>query len=530
MEKRLSAGEKHYRDLFDLSLSPRCLSLPDGSIVEANAAFKKLFYPRTALFSLRDFLGSSSDWKALSDSIGPNRNIQGKELSMKDSNGKDLKILASIADFDDPRYGRLLSCEFFDLTESQRLREELMQSQKMDALGKLAGGIAHDFNNILTTIVGHAEMLRMDLNDKYPGNKDIEGISAGANRASKLTRQLLGFSRKQPLKPKAVDIRQLLRESETMLKKLAGESALVSIQIPREALWVVIDPIQIEQALINLVVNARDSLQGNPNGSIAVFASHKKLTTRLVLGGQELKTGDYVVISVADTGCGIAPKLLDKIFDPFFTTKGLHKGTGLGLAIVKSVIGSGGGAVDVISQVGEGSEFRLWLPLDEAGGSNATREAEELLVPSQDPLLELPKNLSLLVVDDDEDLLGFLAYVATKARARVHTARNGGEALIVAEKKVFDVFIIDINLPGLNGFELYERLAQKIYSSRPACVFISGRMEQKEDNDVELQSAKVQSSTKNMPEGSLYLEKPFTPYQLIGAIKAALGSGKNLPV
>ncbi len=523
MEKRLSIEEKRYRELFDFSLSPRCLSIPGGRIVESNAAFRNLFSPLHDDFSLKDFFTSDSHWNAINERLEEGKAVQGRELGMKDAKGRELKIVASIARFDDPRYGSLLSWEFFDLTEAQRLREELMQSQKMDALGKLAGVIAHDFNNILTTIVGHAEMLRMDLSGDLGGSKDIDGINAGASRAARLTRQLLGFSRKQPYKPKLVDISQLLRETEDMLKKLAGESILFSLSLPGAALPVFIDPIQIEQALMNLVVNARDALQGKPSGSIAVFARCKTLTQAAILRGRELTPGDYAVISVADTGCGIPLGLAEKIFDPFFTTKGLQRGTGLGLAIVDSVISAGGGIVEVTSQEGEGSEFRLWLPL--AGRRDARPEAEESINPVQDSTLELPKGLSLLIVDDDEELLGFLAYVATRAGARVSTARNGGEALILAEKQSFSALVIDVNLPGLDGFSLYERLVQAYPAVTIPCVFISGRMGQEGGKSSPHKGG--HRAEKSIPETSRFLEKPFTPWQLIGAVKASLGSGED---
>lgn len=547
MEKRLSAEEKRYRELFDFSLSPRCLTVSGGTVVEANGAFRRLFSPGDASFSIGDFFASVSDWNSLKDGFISEGAIQGRELDMKNSRGGGLRILVSVSGFDDSRYGSLLSWEFFDLTEAQRLREELMQSQKMDALGKLAGGIAHDFNNILTTIIGHSEMLRMDLSAGASENKDIEGISAATDRATRLTRQLLGFSRKQPYKPRVIDLVQLLRDSEGMLKKLAGESVLFSFQIPRRSLSVFIDPIQIEQALMNLVVNARDALQGAPSGSIAVFAAPRELKRGISLRGRELAPGCYAIISVVDSGCGISPELSEKIFDPFFTTKGAHKGTGLGLAIVNSVISAAGGGVELLSQEGKGSEFRLWLPLVGVSPESAERpgmEPRDAPNPdtknlgagdwgdeTRDGALELPKGLSLLIVDDDEDLLGLLAYIVGKAGAKAVLARNGGEALLLSEGQAFDALVIDINLPGLDGFAFYERLAQRSSAPRPPCVFISGRLDGGREKDFsESDSAIEQKEIQNIPEGSLLLEKPFTPAQLVRAIKQSLGSGKDFSV
>jgi signal transduction histidine kinase/CheY-like chemotaxis protein len=544
MERRLSAEEKRYRELFDFSLSPRCLTVSGGKVVEANAAFRRLFSPEGDGISIKDFFSSLSDWDSLKGSFTSEGAIQGREFDMKNSRGDGLRILASVSGFDDPRYGSLLSWEFFDLTEGQRLKEELIQSQKMDALGKLAGGIAHDFNNILTTIVGHSEMMRMDLATGAAGNKDLEGISAAAARAARLTRQLLGFSRKQPYKPRIIDLAQLCRESEGMLKKLAGETVLFSLQLPAQALPVFIDPIQIEQALMNLVANARDALQGISSGSIAVFALPKELQRGMSLRGKELNPGKYAVISVADSGCGIPAELSERIFDPFFTTKGIHKGTGLGLAIVNSVISAGGGGVELISGEGKGSEFRLWLPIadvspkgEESSGRSpldgtdaigAEKPVEEDWgAISREESLELPRGLSLLIVDDDEDLLGFLAYIAGKAGAIARTARNGGEALLLEEKHAFDAMVIDLNLPGLDGFALYERLAQGSPGSRPPCVFISGRAEGLEKNSSESDPSIEEKEPLHIPAGTMLLEKPFTPVRLIGALKKSLVSGKD---
>jgi len=509
MEKKLANEERRYRELFDFSLSPRCLVDWEGRIVEANAAFGEIFKPQHEKPLILAFFTQESDWGNLRLNARMGKNVLGKEFDMRNSEGNPLKILASMARIDDPNFGWLLSLEFFDLTESQRLKEELLQSQKMDALGKLAGGIAHDFNNILTTIIGHSEMLRMDLASVHESKSDLEGIAAATSRATRLTRQLLGFSRKQPHRPCLVRLSALIKDSEGLLRKLAGESLLFSIHYPKEELSTLADPVQIEQTLMNLVTNARDALSGRPGGAIALLLGREKLPIAKTIRDTMLEPGHYATIAVADNGPGVPEAIADKIFDPFFTTKEIGQGTGLGLAIVSSIARAWGGAIELTGKEGKGSEFKLWLPLSEKNGAASGEEREPKAASPTPEELNLPEALSVLIVDDDEDLLGFLRYVVSKAGARAKTARNGGEALIEMERNPCQVLVVDMKLPGFGGLELYQRILNRNPDLKNRCVFISARPP---DPD-------------SIPEGCVFLEKPFSPYQLIHAISESTRSG-----
>jgi len=504
MEKRLSYSEKRYRGLFDLSLSLRCISDSKGSILEANEVFREAFLSGGGLRSLPSMFIETGDWNRINASVISGKNIEGEEFTMIDGAGNSVIMLASFSGFSDGVSPALMiSAEYFDLSESKRLRDELQQAQKMEAMGRLAGGIAHDFNNILTAIVGHAEMLKLDIPPTDKAYEDVAGIARTAERASKLTKQLLGFSRKQPYSPKPIGISSVVGDMTALLRRLAGEAILFSVFSPKADPLVFADPVQVEQALINLVVNARDALEGKPDARISVVIGEQTLTEARSVGKWLLNPGPYVTLEVGDNGCGIQAAIADKIFEPFFTTKAMGKGTGLGLAIVSSIAQQTHGAVGLETKEGVGTTFTLWFPALKSEALGERREAsgtdEPFLQPATEPSLSLKGNPRILLVEDDEALLGFLAYIIAKAGGSVFSARNAGEAMLLGEKRVCDVLVADINLPGLDGTALYERLAVR---NPLKCVFITGRLDE----------------TMKLPEGTMLLEKPFTPQELISAI------------
>jgi two-component system cell cycle sensor histidine kinase/response regulator CckA len=502
MEKKLSFSERRYRELFDLSLSPRCISDAEGRISESNTSFRAVFAISDSTPSLASLFEKKSDWESVRDSVFGNRTILGQEFEMTSTAGRKLSFLASFSGFREAGTGSLmLSSEFFDITEARRLRDELQQSQKMDAMGRLAGGIAHDFNNILTAIIGHAEILKMDIKPQDSAYEDVEGIARSAGRASHLTKQLLGFSRKQPYSPKSVGLASIVRDTAGILRKLSGESVLFSLMLPYADPIVFVDPIQIEQALINLIVNARDALEGKVGARINVLIEEKSLAQSIKIGVFDLAPGPYATIEVSDNGSGIPDEIAEKIFEPFFTTKEMGKGTGLGLAIVSSIAVQTRGAIGFHSEIGKGSAFTLWLPVKSASGPGLLPvEDRGSDVSMEHQVLTLKGNPSILIVDDDESLLGFLSYILAKAGASVVSARNAGEALLQAEKRDFDLMVIDINLPGMDGLGLYFRLSAR---TAVKCVFISGRIE----------------AGIVIPEGTKLLEKPFTPWELVTSLR-----------
>ena len=503
MERKLKASEQRYRGLFSDSISSRCILDKQGFILEANNAFRLLFQG-AGKDSFPMFFKKPESWAFIQDQLQTQPLVQAIELEMMDKSGRPLAIVGSFSKID--RGGQAeadIACELVDMTESKRLREDLYQAQKMEAMGQLAGGIAHDFNNILTAVVGHAEMLKIDIGKDNPSYEDVIGIIGTVGRATQVTRQLLAFSRKQPFSPKKVSLNSLVRDSQKLLKRLTGESILFSLYISDEELPVYIDPVQLDQALINLVVNARDALEGKADGRISIVVEKRILPERLMIRGKPLEAGTFASIEVTDNGSGIPPEVADRIFDPFYTTKISGKGTGLGLAIVASITAMAKGAVDVQSSYGKGTTFTLFFPLvkenEHIGVDNfaSDRDTSQHL---SETLPVLSSNLNILMVDDDENLLGFLARIVSKASATVFSARNAGEALLILETKTIDLLVSDIFLPGMDGIKLYERIRQK---QNIAAVFITGRL----DHQLEI------------PPGTVLLEKPFTPHELLQSIE-----------
>lgn len=519
MEKKLAQSERRYRELFDFSMTARCIIDFDGRIEVTNKAFRALFGLEEGA-NLKSAIRDAQVMGSLCARVRGGAEIERFELPMTGANGLNLQVIGafSIIDFSGARLSergtQRISAEFYDETEPRRLREDLHQAQKMESLGRLAGGIAHDFNNILTAILGHAEMLKLETGPKSDAAEDVEGILDATERARRLTQQLLSFSRKQPFSPQQCDAGQIARDSVKLLKKLAGDDILLSVFVADNSLPIFADPMQIEQVLINLVANARDALEGRENPRISVIVEKKYLYQCQDFRGVQLQPGDYATIEVADNGVGMSEDVVAQAFEPYFTTKLMGKGTGLGLAIVASVASALSGGVELHSVSGKGTSIALWIPLlcsettsKEINAAKTT--GSEVSQPNWSPdELHLDGSPSILVVDDDEALLGFLATALGKAGAEVSSARNGGEALLLTERKSFDSFVIDINLPGLNGLNLYERLSSE---SRKRCIFMTGRL----DSDFQL------------PEGMPLLQKPFTPGALVKTIGVQLSPSQS---
>lgn len=501
LEKQLHASEKRYRDLFDTSLSPRCIMSMEGIISESNESFAALFSASGTRRQFSELFEKPGEWDGIIKDLQSGLIIVGREVVLKSVSGGNVQALASFYPFSGSLdSATMISAEIVDLTESRRLREELYQAQKMEAMGRLSSGIAHDFNNILTAIVGHVEMLKLDIEPGNPLREDIEGISRTSDRAKRLTRQLLGYSRKQAFTPKSMSLNAIVKESESLLRKLAGESVLFSLYLPGKERFIFADAVQIEQVLVNLVVNARDALEGRRDGRIGLMIGDKSLSKPLRIRNRVLPKGDYVTLEVSDNGSGIPENIMEKVFEPFFTTKVSGKGTGLGLAIISSIVDQVGGALGLVSAVGKGTAFTLWFP---AAVSSGTGEALGSADDEEGGWVE-PGSLSgykILLVDDDESLLGFLTTMLEKAGAAVYPARNAGEALIHREMLDSYVLVSDIYLPGMNGIELYLRISE---SGPVPTVLITGKPDE---------SLKI-------PIGLTLLEKPFTPKELAGAILA----------
>jgi PAS domain S-box-containing protein len=390
---------------------------------------------------------------------------------------------------------------FRDLSETRALEEQLRQSQKMDAIGQLAGGIAHDFNNILSAIGLYTTLALEDLPPDTPARHSIEGIQLAGQKAAALTRQLLSFSRKQAHQPEAVNLGQILTGLEPMLRRLMGETIQLQAQVAPDLGLVMADPSLVEQALLNLVVNARDSMPSG--GSIRMEAREVHLAEDDVERPFGVPPGPYVLLVVTDSGCGMDPEVQSHIFEPFFTTKERGKGTGLGLATVYGIVQQAKGHIWVESEVGRGTTFTLCFPRAAADQVQHRPEAE--------PTFELGRGEHVLLVEDEESLRELVAGILSLRGYQVNVAVDGVDALqaFAGGQRPLDLLVTDVIMPRMNGKELSEALL-KVYPGLKV-IFMSGYTAENSVHRGLLQA--------NVP----FLQKPFAPHALLRKAREVLG-------
>ena len=379
------------------------------------------------------------------------------------------------------------------------LEEQLRHSQKMEAVGRLAGGIAHDFNNLLTAIIGYTEIVLTSLDPKDERRADAEEIARAAMRAADLTKQMLAFSRRQVLQPKIIDLNVALSKVEPMLRRVLGEDIVMTVTGKATSPWVRVDPGQVEQVVMNLVVNARDAMpQG---GRLTVEASDAVLDAAALADQADVKPGPFVMLSVSDSGVGMPPEVRARIFEPYYTTKDVGKGTGLGLSTAYGIVRQSDGHISVSSELGLGTTFRIYLPCAEAPPQVAV-----------DPTVEkMPDGTEhILLVEDDpsvrrlgKELLVRLGYSVTVA-----ATGRAGLALGSDDTRHFDLALCDVILGDMSG----PAVAEALRALRPSIrvLYMSGYTDE----------AIVKTGV--LDEGQPFLQKPFTPMQLAKKIRAVL--------
>jgi len=389
-----------------------------------------------------------------------------------------------------------------DITKVRQLEQQLFQAQKMEVIGQLTGGLAHDFNNVLMVIQGNLELLGMNLRSKSTEIKRIETALKAVDRAAELTRRLLAFARRQLLQPKLVDVKLLINDMVKLTKSMVGEMVELNIIVPENlwSLWV--DPAQLENSLMNLVVNARDAIAGN--GKIIFELSNVSLDSAISVGRYDITPGDYVKISITDNGVGISRENLTRVFEPFFTTKALGKGTGLGLSMVYGFVKQSKGHVTIYSERGHGTTVNLYLPraiIKEQTVAEPQKESYDVIHSGHE---------TILVVEDEPDLLNLTVEFLAELGYRVLSAPNGVEAIKVAEQEPgIKLVCTDVVMPqGITGPELAKKL-REIYPSIKV-LFVSGYT----------QNALSQNYT--LPEEIKILTKPYKMYELAMAIRNLL--------
>ncbi len=411
------------------------------------------------------------------------------------------------------RLGRLVPSvqralrELDERAERERAEEALRQSekqfrqsQKMEAVGRLAGGIAHDFNNLLTIIMGYSQVLLTELGPQHPLRGKIEETLKAGERAATLIRQLLTFSRKQSLDPKILSLNTAVTSLESLLRRLIGEDIQLVSKLDPTNGRLRADQAQLEQVLVNLVVNARDAMP--KGGTLTIETAQVELTRSPVYHLTPLPPGPYVRLAVSDTGCGMDRMTQSHIFEPFFTTKGEGKGSGLGLSTVFGIVTQSGGAIDVTSRVGHGTRFDLYFP---------SVESDILTTAPTQPLGQPQRGTeTILLVEDEPSVRTLVRDELRKLGYRVVEAKNGVEACLLATQQAasLQLLLTDVVMPGMGGRELAQHLS--VIKPDLRTLFISGYMD-----DVGIMAGQEEGT-------SSFLQKPFTPEVLARAVRNLL--------
>ncbi len=490
LQSVIQQAKTQWESTFDAISDPIAIADADGSLLRVNLAFCRRFNT-----TFLDAIGKK-------DSVV----IFGREEESGEAVGHDLRsqgrFLEERSDLAIPGVF-LLSCDSVrlengvgviyvlrDVTARKKTQEtlwqrekQLFQAQKMDAVGRLAGGVAHDFNNLLTIILGNAEIVYDLMSENDPLRERIGVVTKVAERSSLLTRQLLAFSRKQVIQPRVCDLNTIVTVSESMLRRLIRENIDFRTALEPGLERVFMDPVQLEQIILNLILNARDAMSGG--GTLRVETSLRSL--------QEAESGAvgparYVALSVIDNGCGMDAETADKIFEPFFTTK--EKGTGLGLSTVYGIVEQGGGVIKIDTEPGHGTAVHVLLPSAEA-------EIEDSAEPEGREGETRQRPATVLLVEDEEMIRELARGALARRGHAVLIAKDGEEALAEATRfdGRIDLLITDVVIPKLDGLELAEKLSAIHPDLR--VLFISGYVD------------------REMPAEIEYLEKPFTMNKLL---------------
>ena len=391
--------------------------------------------------------------------------------------------------------------------ENQELQKQLVQAQKMESVGRLAGGVAHDYNNMLSVIVGYTELAMEKVGPDAPAFSDLREIRKAARRSTEITRQLLAFSRQQAIAPRSLDLNHTVVTMLNMLRRLIDEGVELNWS-PGADIWpVLIDPIQIDQILVNLCVNSRDAIA--EAGTISITTDVKTFDSEYCANHDGFVAGDFVVLSVSDDGCGMDQQTLEHVFEPFFTTKEVGRGTGMGLATVYGIVKQNKGFINVYSEPGQGTTIRIYLPRNHAPTDSSRRPA--LAGP------DAGGHETILVVEDEPTIMKLTAAMLERLGYDVLTAVTTAAAIETAANHAgtIDLLVTDLVMPEMNGREL----SQKFLAYRPGAgvLYVSGY------------TADVIAHRGVLEESVNFLQKPFSKQELAVAVRAALVAAQDSP-
>jgi PAS domain S-box-containing protein len=510
-QEALQRSEVRYRSQVESAVYGLYRSSIHGKFLDVNPALVQMLGYDTpeelyAMDMARDLYVNPDERQRYIEEFSKAKHIEGIETRWHRKDGKVITVrLSGRAGLKYPGEPESFEMICEDITERRMLEEQLLHSQKMEAVGRLAGGVAHDFNNLLTVIKGYSELMLNELTEKDPMRGEVEEIRRAAERAASLTRQLLAFSRRQVLEPKVLDLNVIINNMEKLLLRLLGEDVELQVSLNSGLGMVKADPGQIEQVIMNLAVNARDAMPRG--GKLTIETRNHVIDETYAREHAVVHAGQYAMMAVTDTGIGMDAETVSHIFEPFFTTKETGKGTGLGLSTVYGIVKQSGGYIWVYSEPGRGTSFKIYLPVvrtgaaDESGGRpvlTATYRGTE----------------TILLVEDEDGVRALIREVLQRHGYRVIDTRNGAEATQACERHEGEIHMLltDVVLAQVTGTDL----ARQLTPMRPKMkvLFISGYTEE----------AIVHQGV--LEEGTAFLQKPFTPNVLARKAREVL-DGKS---
>jgi PAS domain S-box-containing protein len=505
VESALHRSESLFRTVFQRSPIGILMATLDGHVTRANPAVERMLgYSAAELTAMTlDDLTAPEDvgQREVPNESAPVNYPHGHRLEKRYRHKDGLITWGEVTvtfvngDQDDASFALVL---IQDISERRALQDQLFQSQKMESIGRLAGGVAHDFNNLLTAILGYAEVLEEEVRDNSQARGFVEEIQHAGSRAATLTAQLLAFARRQVVTRRVLDLNDVVADAARMLHRVLGRNIQTELRLAPDLWNVDADPNQLQQIIVNMAVNARDAM---PNGGrLSIETANDTLEeTRARV---DALFGDYVRLSISDTGAGMTPDVVAHIFEPFFTTKDQGKGTGLGLAMCHGIVTQNGGQIRVMTEPGRGTTFNVYLP--------RARRAQQAIVGETDAPRARDSGHLVLLAEDETPVRTLAARILKRRGFRVLEAQDGGEALRLARAHAdeIDLLLTDVTMPVLDGRKLAEQFRHVCPGAK--ILFMSGHPESVIAHDGVLDP------------GVAYVAKPFTPDQISSRVRDVL--------
>jgi len=506
LENELRESEQRYRTLFEDHSAVELLIDPEtGRIVDANhAAVSYYGWSREQLTGMAIHEINTLTPEEVREEMENARKRRRNHFQFKhrraDGSVSDVRVFSSPIEIGGKRY---LHSIVLDISNEKRLEAQLIQAQKMESVGQLAGGVAHDFNNLLQVMNGYAEILVAKYGSEHEIGRYVEKILEAGNKASRLVQQLLAFSRRQLMRPEALNLNEVIEADLKMLHRVIGEHIDIRFVGGHKLGTVYADRTMMEQVLINLCVNARDAMP--EGGEIVIETENVFIDERYCEHHPWARIGRYVLISVTDSGCGMSPEVMEHIFEPFFTTKETGKGTGLGLSTTYGIVKQHEGMIHVYSEEGKGTTFKIYLPVSERSAADVGNK------------IQTPAPLgheTILVVEDSEEVRHLAREILERAGYRVIEARDGQEAIEMIESGAADdaaAYLLDVVMPKMSGWDVYKHLC----SLKPGCrvLFMSGYSENAVHTNYVLKS------------GCHLVQKPFSRESLLKELRQVIDQG-----